>query len=86
NGVYASYVMKGMPAYGKIEVGDKIKSVDGHTYESADKMVSYISSKKAGTTVRFVLERNGKEITQNVTLKPFKEEPKRVGIGVSLFT
>ena len=31
-------------------------------------------------------ERNGKEITQNVTLKPFKEEPKRVGIGVSLFT
>lgn len=78
--------MKGMPAYGKIEVGDKIKSVDGHTYESADKMVSYISSKKAGTTVRFILERNGKEITQNVTLKPFKEEPKRVGIGVSLFT
>lgn len=86
NGVYASYVMKGMPAYGKIEVGDRIKSVDGKTYDSADKMVSYISSKKAGTSVRFVLERNGKDITEKVTLKPFKEEPNRVGIGVSLFT
>lgn len=78
--------MKGMPAYGKIEVGDRIKSVDGKTYDSADKMVSYISSKKAGTPVRFILERNGKDITEKVTLKPFKEEPNRVGIGVSLFT
>ena len=38
--------MKGMPAYGKIEVGDRIKSVDGKTYDSADKMVSYISRQK----------------------------------------
>ncbi|MGG5833294.1 hypothetical protein ACQ4LK_25885, partial [Bacillus pumilus] len=39
-----------------------------------------------GTPVRFILERNGKDITEKVTLKPFKEEPNRVGIGVSLFT
>ncbi|MGE6631278.1 SepM family pheromone-processing serine protease [Bacillus sp. NPDC077027] len=86
NGVYASYVMKGMPAYGEIEVGDRIKSVDGQSYESADKMVEYIGSQKVGKTVTFVLDRNGKEKSVKVKLKPFKDEPKRIGIGVSLFT
>lgn len=48
NGIYASSVVSDMPAKGKIEVGDKIISADGKTYESAEKLIDYISSKKAG--------------------------------------
>ncbi|WFA07402.1 SepM family pheromone-processing serine protease [Bacillus sp. HSf4] len=86
NGVYAMYVVSGMPAEGKIEVGDKIKAVDGQTFRSAESLVRYIESKKAGDQVKVAIERDQKEKTYDLKLKTFKEDPKRAGLGVSLIT
>ncbi|APH35493.1 hypothetical protein BHE96_07885 [Bacillus subtilis] len=86
NGIYASSVVSDMPAKGKIEVGDKIISADGKTYESAEKLIDYISSKKAGGKVTFHIERDTKEKTVDIVLKSFPDDPKRAGIGVALYT
>lgn len=50
-----------MPAKGKIEVGDKIISADGKNYQSAEKLIDYISSKKAGDKVTLKIEREEKK-------------------------
>lgn len=75
-----------MPAKGKIEVGDKIISADGKNYQSAEKLIDYISSKKAGDKVTLKIEREEKEKRVTLTLKQFPDEPDRAGIGVSLYT
>lgn len=86
NGIYASSVVENMPAKGKIEVGDKIISADGKNYQSAEKLIDYISSKKAGDKVTLKIEREEKEKRVTLTLKQFPDEPDRAGIGVSLYT
>lgn len=86
NGIYASSVVANMPAKGKIEVGDKIISADGKTYQSSEKLIDYISSKKPGDKVTFKIERDTKEKTVTLALKAFPEEPGRAGIGVALYT
>ncbi|KAA6453609.1 SepM family pheromone-processing serine protease [Bacillus swezeyi] len=86
DGVYAMSVVPGMPAEGKIEAGDKIKKADGKTFQSAESLVRYIESKKAGHTVKIVIERDKKEKTYDMKLKPFKDDPTRAGLGVSLIT
>lgn len=86
NGVYAMSVVSGMPAEGKIQVGDKIKKADGKTFRSAESFVRYIESKKAGDRVKIIVERDKEEKTYEMKLKTFKEDPKRAGLGVSLIT
>lgn len=86
NGVYAMAVVDGMPAKGKINVGDKIKKVDGKTFQSAERFVRYIETKKAGDTVKVVIERDNKDATYDMKLKTFKDDPNRAGLGVSLIT
>ncbi|ASB89738.1 PDZ domain-containing protein [Bacillus sonorensis] len=86
NGVYAMAVVDGMPAKGKIEVGDQIKKVDGKTFQSAERLVRYIETKKAGDSVEVVIKRDKKEMSFGLKLKTFKEDPDRAGLGVSLIT
>jgi PDZ domain-containing protein len=83
-GIYVLHVVKGMPAYGQIEAGDRIFKIDGHEFESSEDFINYVGKKHAGDQISLTYVR-GKE-TRSVTLKvkPFKNEPNKVGIGISL--
>lgn len=84
NGIYVLNVLPDMPAYGKLKAGDRIFKVDEKKFSSSKEFMDYVSTKKAGEKLTFTYLR--KKQTKNVTIqvKPFKQDPKRVGIGISL--
>ncbi|WHY87973.1 SepM family pheromone-processing serine protease [Neobacillus novalis] len=83
-GIYVMQVMNDMPAAGKLQAGDRIFKVDGHPFPSSEEFINYVGKKQAGDKIELTFSRN--KATKNVTLslQPFKEDPKRVGIGISL--
>lgn len=86
NGVFASQIVSGMPAAGKIEVGDKIISIDGKSFTSSEELIRYVGNKKNGDTIKLTVERDNKKREIEMKLQAFKEDPKRVGMGVGLMT
>jgi Lon-like protease len=85
-GVYVMRVLPDMPAGKYLHVGDRITEIDGKKLKSAEQFIQYVSQKKKGDVVKVTFERKGKKQTVNLFLKPFPQDPKRVGIGVSLVT
>ncbi|WP_312469173.1 SepM family pheromone-processing serine protease [Neobacillus sp.] len=83
-GIYVVQVVPGMPAEGKLQAGDRIFKVDGHQFPSSEKFIDYLSRKTAGEQVTFTYIRKNVTKTETLSLQPFKEDPKRVGIGISL--
>ncbi|MDP4155199.1 MAG: SepM family pheromone-processing serine protease [Bacillota bacterium] len=84
NGIYVLSVLPNMPANGKLKAGDRIFKVDGHTFSSSNEFMDYVRTKKAGEELTFTYLRNKQTNTVKIQVKPFKQEPKRVGIGISL--
>lgn len=83
-GVYVVQVVPDMPAEGKLLPGDRIIEVDGRKFTSSESFIEFVGSKKAGNQVELTIMRNNKTKKVKVTLQAFKEEPKKVGIGISL--
>jgi Lon-like protease len=83
-GVYVVQVVPDMPAEGKLRAGDRIIMVDGQKFNSSENFIEYVGKKKADDQIELTLKRNGKTKTVIVTVKPFKEDPKKIGIGISL--
>ncbi|MGG3466555.1 SepM family pheromone-processing serine protease [Neobacillus pocheonensis] len=83
-GIYVMQVLPGMPAEGKLQAGDRIFKVDGHEFSSSEKFINYVGYKKAGEKITVTFLRNKETKTANVNLQPFKEDPKKIGIGISL--
>ncbi|MFF2445962.1 SepM family pheromone-processing serine protease [Neobacillus sp. NPDC058068] len=83
-GIYVMQVISDMPASGKLQAGDRIFKVDGHQFPSSEEFINYVGKKQAGDKIELTFSRN--KATKNVTLslQQFKEDPKRVGIGISL--
>ncbi|ETI67962.1 SepM family pheromone-processing serine protease [Neobacillus vireti] len=83
-GIYVMQVISDMPASGKLQAGDRIFKVDGHQFQSSEEFINYVGKKQAGDKIELTFSRN--KTTKNVTLslQQFKEDPKRVGIGISL--
>jgi PDZ domain-containing protein len=84
NGIYVLSVLPNMPAYGKLMAGDRIFKVDGHTFSSSNEFMDYVRTKKAGEELTFTYLRKKQTKDAKIQVKPFKQEPKRVGIGISL--
>ncbi|OCA85555.1 hypothetical protein A8F94_11755 [Bacillus sp. FJAT-27225] len=82
-GVYVMEVVPGMPAEGKLEVGDRLLKVDGKILKSRDELLDYLAGKKAGETVKLTFTRGNKEQSANLELQAFKNDPKRAGIGIA---
>ena len=82
-GVFVLNIVPEMPAEGKLRAGDRIFKVDGKEFESSAQFIEYVSSKKAGDYVKFMIERN-KKISE-VEL-PLEKLPKtgKVGVGIGL--
>ncbi|MBA2870696.1 PDZ domain-containing protein [Anoxybacillus calidus] len=85
-GVYVIRVLPDMPASQYLRPGDRIVAVDEKKLQSAEQFIEYVGQKAKGETVKITFERKGKKKTVQLALKPFPENPKRVGIGISLVT
>ncbi|MEI2440260.1 PDZ domain-containing protein [Priestia megaterium] len=85
-GVYVTYVVENMPAHGKLHVGDVVTKVDGEKIQTAEDLINYVSTKKAGDPVSIYVKRDGKESKHTLKVKAFPDEPKRVGLGIALET
>src|SRR5690625_2951727 len=56
-GIYVVAVIDKMPAYGKLEMGDRIKKIDGEIVKEAEDLISYIDTKQDGDTVHLEILR-----------------------------
>ncbi|MCM3689988.1 SepM family pheromone-processing serine protease [Neobacillus niacini] len=83
-GVYVVQVVPDMPAEGKLLPGDRIIEIDGQEFPSSEHFIEFVGSKKAGNQVELTIIRNNKSKKVKVTLQAFKEDAKKVGIGISL--
>ena len=83
-GIYVVQVVPGMPAEGKLQAGDRIFKVDGNSFPSSEKFIDYVSKKQAGDKITLTYLRNKKTNTVSVSLQKFKEDPTKIGIGISL--
>lgn len=84
NGVYVVQVVPNMPADGKLLPGDRIIEVEGQKFASSELFIDFVGNKKAGDQVRLTIKRGNKTKKVNVSVQPFKEDPKKIGIGISL--
>jgi Lon-like protease len=83
-GVYVVQVVPDMPADGKLRSGDRITQVDGQDFPSSESFIEYVGEKKAGDQVELTITREDKTKTVKVSVEPFKDDPKKIGIGISL--
>lgn len=83
-GVYVVQVLPGMPADGKLQPGDRVIEVDGQQITSSEFFIQYVGEKKAEETLTLTIERKEGTKTVNIKVQPFKDEPSKVGIGISL--
>lgn len=85
-GVYVMNVIKGMPAQGKLKMGDRITGIDGNEVKKADDLISYVENKSAGDTISVKFVRDDETQTKDIKLESFKELDNKVGIGIQLVT
>jgi Lon-like protease len=83
-GVYVVQVVPGMPAEGIILAGDRIIKVDGQKFASSESFIEYVGRKKSGEQLELTIKRNEDTKQVKVIVQPFKTDPKKVGIGISL--
>jgi Lon-like protease len=83
-GVYVVQVVPDMPAEGKLRSGDRITKVDGHEFSSSESFIEYVGKKEAGDQIELTINREDKTKTVKVTVEPFKSDPTKIGIGISL--
>jgi PDZ domain-containing protein len=84
NGVYVVQVIPKMPADGKLQAGDRVIKVDEEHFSSSEKFIEYVGEKKAGEIVSLTIKRKNKTKTVKIKVQPFKDDPNKVGIGISL--
>ncbi|KEZ49973.1 SepM family pheromone-processing serine protease [Metabacillus indicus] len=85
-GIYVMQVVKDMPSEGKLKNGDRIFEVDGSEFKTAEEFIAYVGKKKKGDTIEITYERNGKKGKTEIVADTFPNDPKKVGIGISLVT
>nr|WP_263328122.1 SepM family pheromone-processing serine protease [Neobacillus sp. Marseille-Q6967] len=83
-GVYVVQVLPGMPAEGKIQPGDRVIEVDGQQITSSEFFIQYVGGKKAEESLTLTIERKEATKTVNIKVQSFKDDPSKVGIGISL--
>lgn len=82
-GVYVLDVHEDMPANDVLQAGDQIIQVDDLRFQSSRQFIDYIATKKAGDQVQIVYTREETKKKATITLQPFKDYPKQVGLGIT---
>ncbi|MCD5322572.1 MULTISPECIES: SepM family pheromone-processing serine protease [Pontibacillus] len=84
DGVIVMRVEDGMPAEGKLEVGDRITEVNGTPIKESEGLIELISPLEVGDSVEVTFVRSGKEMTKTVSLGKHPEENRAImGIGLA---
>ncbi len=82
-GVYVMSILDESKFKGKLEVGDTIVSLDGHSFKSSEEFIDYVKSKKVGEEIDVVVNRNGSEKKVSAPLMKMDTD-KKAGLGISL--
>lgn len=83
NGVFVMNVLEGGAAFGLLQPGDRILSVDENAFETMEEFMDYLSDREEGEQVDLTYERDGTEISGSVDLAPLPTDPERIGLGIS---
>lgn len=75
-------VVKGTPAVGRLEAGDRILQVDGHAVASIDQVRSAITSHRTGEQVAFLVARDDTRTAVDVRVAAADGQP-RVGVELT---
>lgn len=86
HGVLVINTIKGMPAFEKLQVGDRLTTVDSKSLETADEFIQYIKTKKNGEQVKIDFERSGAIKSETFTLQPLQDGSNRPGLGIEIAT
>jgi PDZ domain-containing protein len=82
DGVFVMMVLEKGAADGILEVGDKIRAVDGVKLKESGEFFKLIGDKKLGDEVTVSLDRNGKMFDSTLKLKEIPDSDGRAGLGV----
>ncbi|KKI93956.1 hypothetical protein WQ54_01490 [Bacillus sp. SA1-12] len=86
HGIYVDGIVEGMPAAEILKVGDRIFKVDKKEFQTAEQFIDYVGQKKAGEEISITFERDEEQKQGKIKLAAFKDDPTKVGIGISLVT
>ena len=75
-------VVKGTPAVGRLEAGDRILRVDGHAVATIDQVRAAITSHHTGEQVTFLVDRGATRTSVDVRVAAADGQP-RVGVELS---
>ncbi|WP_347550476.1 SepM family pheromone-processing serine protease [Pseudalkalibacillus hwajinpoensis] len=87
DGVLVTGIIEGMPADGKLELGDLIVKVNGETVEETEQLLELLGQYSESDTVTLTIKRVGEE--QEVELgfqafpEPYNTEDGKVGVGIT---
>ncbi len=79
-----SSVITGSPADGKLEPGDQILKVDGDAISKPADVTKAMDDVKPGETVAVVVDREGKQLTEQIVTTSNPEKPERAFMGISI--
>jgi PDZ domain-containing protein len=80
--VTVASVNKGMPAAGRLQVGDVIVSVDGHDIHRASDVPAYITRHRPGQVLHVIVARRGHPLQITVPTVADPNTPGRAVIGI----
>lgn len=83
NGLFIYSVMKGSPADGELNPGDRIIKVEGNADVSETALKDLLLTKQVGDSLGLTVQRDGKEREITITLGSIPEIPDRPAIGIS---
>lgn len=86
HGIYVMSIIPGMPAEEVLKIGDRIYKVDGIEFQTSDEFIEYVSDKNKGEEIELTFKRNEKEMTTQLLISPFPDNPEKVGVGIALTT
>lgn len=86
--VIVTGVEEGVPAAGKIEPGDVVRSINGQQVASLDDLILVLEEQEVGDTVSLTVDREGSALELEVELVEREEEPGEpmIGIGITSVT
>ncbi|WP_342600548.1 SepM family pheromone-processing serine protease [Psychrobacillus sp. FSL H8-0483] len=83
NGIFIFNVVDGSAADNVLEPGDKILEMDNTKKLTEEAIKTYLADKQAGDVIQLTIERDGKELSKEVTLKAIPGVQGKAGIGIS---
>lgn len=74
---------EGTPAFGKLQVADRIQQVDGVKVTGPAQVVELVRKRKPGDNIAFVVNRKGERVTETITAAANPDDPAIPFVGIS---